>query len=443
MNKKLSRVCAIGLIALLGLSMTACGGGGNSGNQDGSHSGGIDSEQTQTHTHHWETEWSANNAEHWHACDGCDDKQDKGAHDGDICSVCGYEKTHECTYNGYVYDGEHHWKQCVDCYATTSKEAHSFSDNVCVVCGYEQSGEVLETCELRDLEIITVQDGQGVASLIKLPDGKDMLIDSGCSQYYGMTERLLYDHVEDLTIEYFVLTSTDSYHTGAAASIFIYFNVLNFYRPSVKSGHSSASEISDTYNSGISPYIENCEGYAATLEWLSYEAGCTTYVVDDISCDFTFEFQDNKNTHHSYTIDFIVPIEATDRTTLIDNTVMVSIEYKDVVTLITGYTSNNTIDTYCNTYGTQKDVDVLLTYWVGGEESKYAISRSDLRGTNFLEKINLAQGDYTIIASLGSAPGVAELISEVNRLSTVYGLHENPQIITKVTATGELTVVAE
>ena len=122
---------------------------------------------------------------------------------------------------------------------------------------------------------------------------------------------------------------------------------------------------------------------------------------------------------------------------------MLSIEYKDVVTLVTGYTSNNTIDTYCNTYGTQKDVDVLLTYWVGGNDSKYAISRSDLRGTNFLEKINLEQGDYTIIAPVASAPGVSELISEVNKLSTVYGLHENPTITTKVTDAGVLTVTAE
>ena len=427
-NKAVSFILAACLTLPCFFALNACG----------------DKPQEELHTHTWATAWSNDHTHHWYACDGCNEKKNKADHDGDTCSVCGYEQAHTCTYDRYVYDREGHWQRCHNCEATTSKKEHTFLDNVCSVCGYEQGGQRVDTCAGRDLEIITIRDGQGVATLVKLPDGTDMLIDSGCSRYEGVTENLLYDHVEDLTIEHFVLTSTDSYHTGAAASIFIYFTVLNFYRPNVKSGHESASQISSTYNSGDSPYVENCEQYAATLEWLSHEEGCTTYVVDDINCDFTYEFMDYENNYHSYAIDFITPIAVSDRNSLIDNGVMVSIEYNDTVTLITGYTSNNVIDTYCNAYGTQKDVDVLITYWVGGEENKYAISRSDLRGTNFLEKINLTKEDYAIFAPIAVTSGYAELIDELHVAAGVlHNLNVISKVTTKVTVAGELTVTAE
>jgi hypothetical protein len=270
-----------------------------------------------------------------------------------------------------------------------------------------------------------------------------MLIDAGDPASLGAVENLIYRHVEDLIIEYFVLTSTDSYVCGTAAYIFVDFDVLNFYRPSVKSDHEAALGLSGVYNSGESPYIENNTYYALALEYSSYETECNIYTIDDTSCDFTYTFRDNENNYHSYTIDFITPIAASDRNGLFDNVVMLSIEYEDKVTLITGSASNNTIDTYCNTYGTQKDVDVLLTYWISGNDAKYAISRSDLRGTNFLEKINLSNGDYTILYPIATSLGISELISEVNKLSTVYGLHENSTITTRITAAGELTFTAE
>ena len=123
---------------------------------------------------------------------------------------------------------------------------------------------------------------------------------------------------------------------------------------------------------------------------------------------------------------------------------MVSIEYNDTVTLITGYTSNNVIDTYCNTYGTQKDVDVLITYWVGVEEDKYAISRSDLRGTNFLEKINLTKEDYAIFAPIAVTSGYAELIDDLHVAAGVlHNLNVISTVTTKVTVAGELTVTTE
>ena len=110
----------------------------------------------------------------------------------------------------------------------------------------------------------------------------------------------------------------------------------------------SASGISSTYNSGASPYVENCESYAATLEWLSYEEGCTAHVVDDTNCDFTYRFKDNKNNYHSYTIDFITPIAASERTNKFDNVGITGEIYPTNSSESTNIESSKNVDTIKN-----------------------------------------------------------------------------------------------
>ena len=69
MKKKL---LVLGAAAML---LTGCGG-----NND------------PAHNHEWSTEWTCNKSEHWHSCNGCNEKKDNAAHvdannDG-ICDVC-------------------------------------------------------------------------------------------------------------------------------------------------------------------------------------------------------------------------------------------------------------------------------------------------------------------------------------------------------------------
>ncbi len=65
---------------------------------------------------------------------------------------------------------------------------------------------------------------------------------------------------------------------------------------------------------------------------------------------------------------------------------MLYLKYKGKTTLVTSDVNNDLIDAYCNVYGNKNDVDVLITSYYSTNEAKYAVSRSDLRGTNFLEK---------------------------------------------------------
>ena len=56
-------------------------------------------EASSSHEHSWSREWSKNETYHWHACSGCDEKNDVGTHtpgaaatekDPQTCTVCGY-----------------------------------------------------------------------------------------------------------------------------------------------------------------------------------------------------------------------------------------------------------------------------------------------------------------------------------------------------------------
>ena len=56
-------------------------------------------EASSSHEHSWSNEWSKNETHHWHACSGCDEKNDVEPHtpgaaateiDPQICTVCGY-----------------------------------------------------------------------------------------------------------------------------------------------------------------------------------------------------------------------------------------------------------------------------------------------------------------------------------------------------------------
>lgn len=435
-RKLLSFMLAICLIMPCAFALTACGSN--------------PPDNTPSHTHEYASTWSHDQMGHWIKCmgdnlDECDNPtKSYGNHNysNGVCTVCGRSKTHTCDFGDYLYDENYHWKECSDCDATTSKVEHVFSGKVCTICGYEQAGSTTNTHASRDLEIITIPAGIGTATLVKLPDGKDMLIDAGDGSAEGdmYVQDLIYDNVSDRTIEYFVLTNTDPSRVGSAATIFDSFTVLNFYRPDMKSAHSIAANLSSEYNSGNSPIMAPGEDYALALEAASLEDDCSVKVIDDISCDISYSFFDTTNNSHSYKIDFMMPIAVENRNTVYKNSAMISIEYKGMVTLVTSDVNNDLIDAYCNVYGTQKDVDILITSF--SSSNPYAISRSDLRETNFLEKISLTESDYSIIIPINTYD-VGELGPELGDCSTVYSILDYFTITTKVSTTGVLSVTAE
>ena len=85
----------------------------------------------------------------------------------------------------------------------------------------------VENCTFR-YDVIDV--GQGSASLVTFDNGEHMLIDAGTNS----SEKTLVSYLKGLnitTIEYFVLTHSDSDHTGGADAIYENFGVVKTYRP--------------------------------------------------------------------------------------------------------------------------------------------------------------------------------------------------------------------
>lgn len=97
------------------------------------------------HTEHqFAAEWSVDETGHWHACSGCEEKDQFAAHDFENdcdpdCSVCAYTRETAHIYSeAWTSDAENHWHACSGCGDAQDLQPHTMDDaQICTVCGYE------------------------------------------------------------------------------------------------------------------------------------------------------------------------------------------------------------------------------------------------------------------------------------------------------------------
>ena len=83
------------------------------------------------HTHKYETKWSSNDAGHWYACSGCQEEKDYAKHVFDNacdpdCNVCGYRTGAEHDFgNTMESDESGHWGTCSICGEEASPVPHT------------------------------------------------------------------------------------------------------------------------------------------------------------------------------------------------------------------------------------------------------------------------------------------------------------------------------
>ena len=86
------------------------------------------------HEHVYSTEWTSNSIYHWHeAICGHSVINDKGEHifDGDICTVCGYNKHKHSFSSSWTSDDTSHWHEATCGHDVKNKEAkHSFGPDI-------------------------------------------------------------------------------------------------------------------------------------------------------------------------------------------------------------------------------------------------------------------------------------------------------------------------
>lgn len=126
---------------------------------------------------------------------------------------------------------------------------------------YNWSGET--SIENADFEVHFIDVDQGDSTLIKLDDGKNMLVDCGPKASREKLVNYLNDQKVE-TIDYFLLTHADADHVGGGKAVFENFAIKNFYRPMMRSSSETTPaeyplHDTATYNDVIVAY-QNEEG---------------------------------------------------------------------------------------------------------------------------------------------------------------------------------------
>lgn len=198
-----------------------------------------------------------------------------------------------------------------------------------------------EVDSVRDLKVYFIDIGQGDCIFIELPDGRNMLIDTGEKRNAGKAkiDKYLRDEKGNkVTIDYCVATHPDSDHIGLMPYVYEEYNILKSYRPYVYSENKSASALPATLNEGIK--IKNSSNiYYDYITSVNAEQTYWEFFKD--SSDFTNEFTAKDGEIYEYTINFVMPYadDLNDYryfTTPNDFSAVIMLEYADRKILFTG-----------------------------------------------------------------------------------------------------------
>ncbi|NCB48210.1 MAG: MBL fold metallo-hydrolase [Clostridia bacterium] len=156
--------------------------------------------------------------------------------------------------------------------------------------------------------------GQGDCILVELPDDKTLVIDSGPSS----SENEVMEYINALkisTIDYFILTHTDSDHIGNAVAIFENLDVINVFVPKIYSSYEVEQGLnSETFNvvttdiwSNVTQAIYN----ETCLENKTYNFTEETIFGENYSFVFYSPFEDVISNVNNYSPIIMANIEGT------------------------------------------------------------------------------------------------------------------------------------
>lgn len=198
-----------------------------------------------------------------------------------------------------------------------------------------------EVDNVRDLKVYFIDIGQGDCIFIELPDGKNMLIDTGEKRNAGKAkiDKYLRDEKGNkVTIDYCVATHPDSDHIGLMPYVYEQYDVLKSYRPYVYSENKSASALPYELNKGIK--IKNSSNiYYDYITNVNAEQTYWEFFKDD--SDFSNGFTGKDGEIYEYTVNFVMPYADNLNdyqyfTTSNDFSAVIMLEYADRKILFTG-----------------------------------------------------------------------------------------------------------
>lgn len=268
----------------------------------------------------------------------------------------------------------------------------------------------------------TIDVGQAEAIMIKLPDGKNMLVDSG-EKGKTNTERLkgyllnnYFSNLENKEIDYFLLTHSDSDHSGGAPMIFDTFKVNKVFRPNLFSTLVESDE------------AKNAASRAQKVESAIWGETITKMYAEE-DCEIVFSRAGIEIIEEEYSIKFLSPnVEEYDDVN--SYSPLVVIEYENRRIMLTG---DATLETEELAINNLIKCDILKVAHHGSKTST---------GAEFLEKV---KPNYAIISCNNEGNNYGHPHQEVlNRLlnyvqeKNIFRTDINGNILTNITESGEI-----
>ncbi|MBP5308650.1 MAG: MBL fold metallo-hydrolase [Clostridia bacterium] len=227
-----------------------------------------------------------------------------------------------------------------------------------------------------NLNIYFLDVGQGDCMIIKFPDNKTMIIDSGNVSSSNKQKIKQFTDLLNITVfDYLLLTHADADHVGNFDYVFENYEVKKVFRPNVLSTHANAANLNEGINVGFSKAQGGTEAtskiYCDFLLGLQNEEGCEDVVFNKDS-DFGGTYTEGGR-DYEYTFDFLTPVaEITDikYKNANDYSPIVSLTYNGTVILLTGdaesVMENEFLNGYKNNY---PDCDLIKIGHHGAETS--------------------------------------------------------------------------
>ncbi len=239
--------------------------------------------------------------------------------------------------------------------------------------GNKVEGEITYVNILKDLKVHFVDVGQGDCILIELPDGKNVIIDSGKGSSAGKPESYqnLKDYIENNTsidtFDYAIATHADSDHIGNFDDILKDYDVKFMYRPYVYySG--TTYQFSNDFNKGASPYKQSSKTYGDFLNLVKNETYYENNSLKKLEWEFFTHDSDfagkisYNDKIYEYYFDFLTPrfnsLDDIDYKDANDYSPIIKFSYCGVDILFTGDAEKEAEEDFVYHYRNSKDVDV-------------------------------------------------------------------------------------
>lgn len=200
-----------------------------------------------------------------------------------------------------------------------------------------------------DFEVHFIDVGQGDATLIRLPDDKTVLIDTGenkAGESLVSYISQVFDYHNLSVIDYLILTHQDDDHIGSGVQILETFQVNCVYRPMQRANY----EVENFGEGYLSNYpVSTTKAYSNVIE----------AVYNEPNCEIKFSKNGESIIGENYSFNFLSPTEVSSSTDNNNFSPIIMLEYNGAKIIFTGDAESEVEKEVAERCGKELKADVL------------------------------------------------------------------------------------